>query len=299
MQLPASLLRTLLALLLGLGTCQASGSTPTPPDSSEARLTLAVAANFRRPMQQLLAELDAPATLAGRDRLQYTVVSGATGTLYAQIVQGAPFDVFFAADAQRPTQLIASGHALPDSLRIYASGILALAYRDPDGRLAKACDGMIDDTQELARLIEPMRAATATRPPIIAMANPRIAPYGAAAAEVLDALPPAHSVEPRHRIKRVLGRNVLQAQQFLETGHADFAMVAYSLRTGSGRSDIEFCPLADTMHAPVTQALVVVDRPRSQVQEALLAELLAFIDSGRADRVTAPLGYRARNPHRQ
>ena len=280
----------MLALMLGLGTYSAAEPATDAAATGPETLTVAVAANFRSSLETLLAQLD-PSPIPGTVELrQYRIVSGSTGTLYAQITQGAPFDIFFAADTQRPLRLVEDGHAKHDSLRHYASGILALAYRSDEQSRSGKCDGLIDTITEFAGLLEALGYGASSSNPMIATANPRIAPYGAAASEVLDTLA-GHS-EATASPKRILGRNVLQAQQFLETGHVDLALVAYSLKATSKRNDIVFCPFAATMHAPIAQALVVVDRPRSASQNALLEKLLTFLASGQARNTISALGYR-------
>ena len=288
---------------------RAAGQTQT--DTANARLTIAVAANFRGAMQQLVASFTEHMAAGSSARPELTVVSGATGTLYAQITQGAPFDIFFAADSTRPKQLLASGHARAGSLTPYAHGILALAYRRAPGKEAM-CDGQIDSHSEFQRLLDTLGRPVASGKTRIAMANPRIAPYGAAANEVLESLSVvdsdaaesanaestkaennnAKSDSSRPQLQRVLGRNVLQALQFLEMGHLELALVAYSLAPASQSHNIEFCPFAATMHAPIAQSRVVINRPRNREQELLLEDFLRFIESGQATQLVSAMGYR-------
>lgn len=117
-------------------------------------ITVAVASNFSRPAAELAARF------AGETGVVVRISNGSTGKLYAQIVNGAPFDVFLAADTERPKLLEESGHAVAESRFTYAQGALVLWSRD-----AKDC---------LAALADEGSGR-------VALANPRTAPYGKAA----------------------------------------------------------------------------------------------------------------------
>jgi len=159
---------------------------------------IAVAANFSAPMKALqpLFEKATGHVLV--------LSSGATGKFYAQIKNGAPFDVLLAADAETPRRLQREGNAL--STQTYAIGKLALWSADP-----RAIDG--SDA-----------VLKANRFKHVAIANPRLAPYGAAAMQVLAKL----GLDEAVRGKQVMGENIGQTHQFVVSGNAEIGFVALS-----------------------------------------------------------------------
>ena len=179
-------------------------------------VTVAVASNFLAPFEEL-AELWEERT--GHD---VAISSGATGLLYAQIVRGAPFDIFLAADADRPARLESEGIGL--GRRAYALGRLAL------WGLGGASE---------ASLASPIRR--------LAIANPETAPYGAAATEVIART----GVEAGTLLT---GENAAQAFLFARTGNADLAFVPLAFVMG----DVRAWPVPEDWHAPIRQELVVL-----------------------------------------
>src|SRR5581483_3732290 len=135
---------------------------------------------------------------------------GSSGNLFAQIQSGAPFDVFCSADMEYPRKLATSGHALPQTLRQYASGRLVLWVRN-ESKLNFERDG-------IKTLLDPSIRK-------IAMANPEHAPYGRAAVAALQKAKLYDQVKE----KLVLGENVSQTAQFVTSGNADVGMISLSL----------------------------------------------------------------------
>jgi molybdate transport system substrate-binding protein len=225
-----------------------------------AEITVAVAANFAEPMKQIAADFM---------RASGNVVklsTGATGKFYAQIVNGAPFDVLLAADDDTPAKLIADQHALAGSAFTYASGKLVLWSSRP---------GFIDpDASALKR-------GNFTH---LAVANAKLAPYGRAAMETLAALKldvPAAKI--------VTGENIAQTYQFVASGNAELGFVALSqvwkdgkLTSGSGW----VVPAA--MHAPIRQDAVLLEHGRDN---AAAVALLAYLKSPPARAVIERYGY--------
>ena len=152
---------------------------------------VAVASNFRIPAESLVQVFE--------EQTGHSVVvtSGSTGTLYAQIVNGAPFDVLLAADAERPGRLVKSGAALPDSRFTYAVGQLVLWSADP------ALNG--HDCAEMLQQRQFRR---------LAIANPDTAPYGAAARQVLERLSLWGELDDR----LVVGENIAQGDAVCRVG---------------------------------------------------------------------------------
>ncbi|MFQ5635764.1 MAG: molybdate ABC transporter substrate-binding protein, partial [Gammaproteobacteria bacterium] len=162
-------------------------------------IRVAVASNFRYAMDDLAPRFEAA---TGHNVI---VIFGSTGKHFAQIENGAPFDVFLAADELRPRMLEEDGLAVPGSRFIYAIGKLVLWSREA---------GAIDGSRKL--LDDDFR--------FLAIANPTFAPYGRAARQALQDLGVWSSVHPRI----VRGENVAQAYQFVVSGNADLGLIALS-----------------------------------------------------------------------
>ncbi len=162
-------------------------------------IRVAVASNFATTMETLAHRFE---QASGHHVI---VIPGASGRLYAQILHGAPFDAFFSADSERPEKLENSGHAIESSRFTYAIGRLVLWSRD----------GSLIGSDGRATLKE-------GRFERLAIANPRLAPYGRAAAQVLENI----GFTAGNRIVR--GENVGQAYQFVHSGAAELGLVSAS-----------------------------------------------------------------------
>ncbi len=224
--------------------------------AGEARI--AVAANFAPALRALTEAFEA------RRGGRLAIVVGSTGKLYAQIHHGAPFDALFAADEQRPARLEREGRARPGSRFTYALGRLALwspeAGRvDGEGRVLRE-----GDFRHLA------------------IANPRLAPYGLAARQALQAL----GLWQRLRPRLVRGENVGQALQFVRSGNAQLGFVALSQvrRPGQAASG-SLWVVPEGLYAPVVQqALPLTDNP-------LAAQFLRFVRGPQGRAIIASFGY--------
>jgi len=235
----------------------------SPLRAAPPELTVSVAANLRPACEQLGSEFEA---LSG---IRVLFNFGATGKLAAQIEQGAPVDLLIAADTATPESLERQGLALPGSRRVYARGRLVLWSRD-DGVPA------IDDLKDL------------TRPEVhrVAIADPRLSPYGQAAQEALQAA----GVWEQVRSKIVPAENVTQALQYAETGNVEAVLVARSLCIqGQGR----WVLVPAELHRPLDQALVVI-RGGPHAQEALRFARYLLGPEGR--RVLQSFGYEVPKP---
>jgi molybdate transport system substrate-binding protein len=170
---------------------------------------------------------------------------GSSGNFVAQIQNGAPFDVFLSADVDYAQKLVASGHADAKSLYEYATGRLVLWTRNDTG---------IDVRRGLAVL----RDARVRR---IAIANPEFAPYGRAAVAALRHEKLYEAVQR----KLVLGENIAQAAQFVESGNADVGIIALSLASGPAlRASGTYVQIPQAAHPPIRQAAVVLSRSRNR-----------------------------------
>jgi molybdate transport system substrate-binding protein len=195
-------------------------------------ITVAAAADLHFALREIAARYEAQ---TGQTvRLSF----GSSGNLYAQVRHGAPFDLFFSADQSYPRMLAEAGHADAQSLRVYGIGRLVLWT--PGTRLNPEAEKM-----ELLRAREVRR---------IAIANPRHAPYGRAAVEALKHFRVYQEVEK----KLILGEQVSQAAQFVESGNAHAGLIALALAlspTMQGRGRYWLVP--EEAHAPLMQAVVI------------------------------------------
>jgi len=219
-------------------------------------LTVAVASNFARSAAELASRFEEETGIAVR------LSNGSTGKLYAQIVNGAPFDLYLAADSQRPAQLEASGLAVAGSRFTYALGRLAL------------WSAKFDDCHDA------LRAGG-----WIALANPATAPYGRAAREYLEAA--GHWDDARERI--AYGENVMQAMQFAASGSADAGVVARSVLDGPHTPEGK-CRWAvpRDLHGPIEQQAVLLARAKDDPRAL---RLIAFLRSGTARTIMERHGY--------
>jgi molybdate transport system substrate-binding protein len=223
-----------------------------------AELRVAVAANFLPTMEALAARFAVAADHEVR------VSSGSTGKLYAQIVNGAPYDLFFAADTRRPALLEANGTGIAGSRFSYARGRLVLW--SPDSRLVAAQPPYID--------------TTAIR--FFAIANPELAPYGAAARETLLAIGAWKALEPR----LVRGENVNQAFQYVVTGNAEAGLIARSqliLATEVPAGSSWLVP--QSTHAPIEQQAVLLS------DSAAARRFAEFVQAPAARELSVQHGY--------
>lgn len=247
--------RALLAFaVLAVGACG---------DASQG-ITVAVATNFLVPAEGLAARFEAD------EGTPVTLVGGSTGQLYAQAVAGAPFDLFLAADEARPARLVEAGIAVRGSAFVYATGRLCLWT--PDGTVAPG---------ELERRL---RDGDFDR---IAIANPELAPYGAAARDALR----TWGLWEDYRERIVLGENVGQAFSLVATGNAELGFVALAQVRADGRDPGGSCWLVPArLHAPIRQAAVLLGRA---ADDPAARAFLDYLRSPAAREVIAAAGYEA------
>lgn len=206
-------------------------------------------------------------TAAGA-RVRLTI--GASGSLFAQVQHGAPYDVFLSADTDFPARLAAAGLGDRDSLQTFATGRLVMWTTKPDLDLA-----------DVRRAIEDPRVQK------IAVAQPQTAPYGRAAEAVLRGL----GLWERARSKLVVGESIAQTAQFVETGSADLGFVALSLvRSGrlAGTGRWREVPPELYARVPLGHAAVLT---RRGANKRVARQYLAFLGSERAKSVLREFGY--------
>lgn len=243
------LLGALLIALAPLGLAQAG------------EVQVAVAANFTAPMEELVKGF---AQSSGH---QAKLAFGATGKFYAQISNGAPFEVLLSADSKIPSKLIDDGAAVAGSQFTYATGQLVLWSAQP---------GLVDDQGAVLK-----QGSFAH----LAIANPAAAPYGAAALETLEALGATEILKS----KLVRGESIAQTHQFIATGNAELGFVALSQVYKDGRiSAGSAWQVPAKLHAPLTQDAVLLkagqDNPAAKA-------LLDYLKTPAAKAVIARYGY--------
>ena len=241
-----------MALALAVAACGAdAGGRPRA-------VRVAVAGNFAAPLSELARHF------TEQSGIPIETSIGATGQLYAQIVNGAPFDVFLAADDVRPALLERDGLTASGSRVTYAVGRLVL---------------FVPGRASLASVDAELRGGGIR---VLALANPHTAPYGAAAQQVLERLGLWDSL----RAVVVRGENVSQTFQFVASGAADAGLVALSQMTGRDRG--EYRVISDTLHRPIRQEAALL---RQGSEHPGARAFLAFLGGERARRMIASFGY--------
>lgn len=248
------MLKPLKRSLLALGLLFASGAIAD-------EVKVAVAANFTAPIQALAPQFE---KATGH---KLVASFGATGQFYAQINNGAPFDVFLSADDTTPAKLEEEGQTVKGSRFTYAVGSLVLWSAD-----ANYLDG-----SDAA-----LKAGTFKH---LSIANPKAAPYGLAATQVLDKL----GLTEATKAKLVEGQNITQAHQFVSTGNAELGFVALSqvYKDGKVTSGSAWI-VPDDMHDPIKQDAVILKQGANNPAAAALVE---YLKGPEAAQVIESFGY--------
>lgn len=224
-------------------------------------VSVAVAANFSAPMQKIAVEFEK----ATGHKAQ--LVSGSTGKFYAQIKSGAPFQLLLAADDETPAKLVKEGDGVPGSQFTYAVGKLVLWSPTP---------GFVDDKGEVLK---------AGKFAHLALANPKLAPYGFAATETLKALGLADALQSR----LVIGESITQAQQFVVSGNAELGFIAFSQIHKDGKLiDGSYWLVPAKHYTPIRQDAVVLAKGKGS---AAVEALAGFLKSDKARAIIKSYGY--------
>ena len=229
-------------------------------------VTVAVAANFSAPMQKIAQAFEQDT--GHKAQLAF----GATGKFYAQIKNGAPFAVLLAADDETPARLEKEGLAIAGTRFTYATGRLALWSKQAS---------LVDDKGEVLRS-ERLEKLGVQK---IAIADPKLAPYGAAAMEVIQHLGVQASVAP----KLVQGESIGQTYQFVSTENAQIGFVALSQISFDGRiTQGSAWVVPQHMHTPLKQDAVLLNAGKDN---AVAVALLKYLQGERATSLMRSYGY--------
>jgi molybdate transport system substrate-binding protein len=218
---------------------------------------VAVAANFTDAAEQIAR------AFKQKTGNEAVLSFGSTGQLYTQISQGAPFEVFLAADQARPEKAVEEGLAVKGSRFTYAVGKLVLWSKNPNLVQGEATlkDGKFDK---------------------IAIANPTVAPYGAAAVQAMKALGVYQELEP----KIVQGNNIAQTYQFVATGNAELGFVAFSQVANKSEGSRWVVP--GDLYDAIRQDAVLL---KTGVDSEGARAFLAFLKGPEAARIMERFGY--------
>jgi molybdate transport system substrate-binding protein len=224
-------------------------------------VNVAVAANFTAPMNVIAAEF---AKDTGHEA---KLAFGSSGKFYAQIKNGAPFQVFLSADDAKPAKLEQEGMTVVGSRFTYAVGTLVLWSAKP---------GFVDDKAAVLKRGDYNK---------LAIANPKLAPYGAAAVEVLEGMGLMAAAAP----KLVQGENIAQTFQFALTGNAELGFVALSqvMKDGKITSGSAWI-VPGNLHQPIRQDAVILS---SGEGNAAAVALMKYLQGDKAKAIIRSYGY--------
>lgn len=248
--------RAMLAALVG-----GLAALATAAQALAAETRIAVAANFTEPAKEIAARFEA------RTGHKASLSFGSSGQFYAQIANGAPFEVFLSADVERPQKAEADGLAVPGTRFTYATGRLVLWSKTP---------GLVD-----------AKGAVLTKSGFqkIAIADPKAAPYGLAAVETLKKLRLYDQLTP----KLVTGTSITQAYQFIDTGAAELGFVALSQVVNQAQGSRWIVPVAD--HSPIDQQAVLL---KTGADNPAAKAFLQFLKGPEAKTIIRRYGYEVR-----
>lgn len=215
------------------------------PQLAAEEIQVAVASNFRNTGRMLAEQFNAN----HKDRV--VMIFGSSGKLTVQISQGAPFDILLSADSERPQKLESEGHAIAGTRMTYAIGKLILWSSNKD---------LVDAQGEI------LRTGNFSK---LAMANPRHAPYGVAAKQVLENL----QLDGSMKGKIVLGGNIEQTFQYITSGNVDLGFIARAqLAQSIWGSQGSRWNIPDELYEPIEQqAVLIKDKPAARAFLATLA----------------------------
>jgi molybdate transport system substrate-binding protein len=249
------------AVIAALAALLVAAVFPVAPALARTQTALiAVAANFAAPAKALADRFTAETGHSLK------ISTGSTGQLYAQITNGAPYDVFLSADAERPRKLEDNGLAVAGSRFTYAVGRLVLWSPSADAEAG------------------PFEAAFSNQPHrSIAIANPDLAPYGAAAREALR----SKGLWDDLKGQLVFGQNISQTHALVATGNAEIGFVAQSQIKNSSPKGARW-PVPAESHSPISQDAVLLARARDNTAARAF---VSYLQGAGAKKIIEEFGY--------
>ncbi len=224
------------------------------PSLADGKTHIAVAANFQSTLDALIHHL------AKAPSQHYQISTGSSGLIYAQIINGAPYDLFLSADTARPRTLLEHNIGIPESLWVYAQGRLAL--------------WVPNRTTSWNAIFTGFRGK-------LALANPHFAPYGRAATQILETGLFSHQPQP------VLGNNVAQTFNFIRTGNVSLGFVSLAQLLDAGINTEKYWIPEPTLFDDIQQSLIMInDTPGAR-------RLIAFMKSEAGRTIIREHGYTA------
>jgi len=225
-------------------------------------IKVAVASNFYPAMKEIVLQYELKPSQSSENH-NIVLISGSSGKHYAQILNGAPFDIFFSADKVRPILLEKKGISETGSRFTYALGKLVLW---------SSLDGFVEKDERLYN--NDLR--------FLAIANPRIAPYGVAAREALISLNLWEDLQSR----LVRGENIAQTFQFVNSGNAKLGFISYSQLMNPSYPVVgSFWEVPQTLYTPIEQQVVLLKK------SSLAKDFLSFIESDEFLNIISKYGY--------
>ena len=229
------------------------------------QLHIAAASDLQAALPDIVRDFERSAAV------RVTVSYGSSGNFFAQIQNGAPFDVFLSADVDYPRQLADAGLADRSTLQLYATGHLVVWARR---------ESKIDLSRGLASLTDP-------RVRHVALANPKYAPYGRAAEAALR----YERIYDAVRGKLVLGENISQTAQLVDSGNATVGIIALSVAVGPTlRAHGTYIEIPAAAHPPIDQAAVIVS---ASARKPLASEFLAYLKRPQVSEYLHTFGFAA------
>ena len=225
-------------------------------------IKVAVASNFYPAIKEIVLQYESKQSQSSENH-KIVLISGSSGKHYAQIINGAPFDIFFSADKLRPTLLEKKGLSESGSRFTYALGRLVLW---------SSLDGFVEKDERLYN--HDLR--------FLAIANPKIAPYGVAAREALISINLWEEVQS----KLIRGENIAQTFQFVNSGNAELGFISYSqLRNPNYPLVGSFWEVPQSLYKPIEQQVVLLKK------SSLAKDFLSFIGSDESLNIISKYGY--------
>jgi molybdate transport system substrate-binding protein len=274
-----------LLLLLSLSAARAA------PENNPVSIHIASAANFRLTLEQLAHNFSKQ-----HDNISLNISSASTGALYEQIVHGAPYDIYFAADKIRPRLLTEKNLADKTTLFDYAQGQLVMLIKTDFAKTFNFNCSKKDPLIPSAQL-----ASFLAHTDKIIVANPRTAPYGESAIDFLASV--AGKGNTKTHWKYVKAKNVLHAQQLFRHTRAPVAIISasqlYAQHPKIQPTKGLVCAISSHAHKPIVQSAVIIqrhtDHPLTPLKQAAITRFWKFMHSKQASDLIQQHGYKINN----